>query len=357
MGKFVLRAALIVGATLLLSVLAAFGYRAWHQHENAIAATIAVPPGIDEAGFVRIGGIEQWISIRGADRANPVLLLLHGGPGSTLSPMAPRFRGWEKDFTVVQWDQRGSGRTFGRARAGQGLMTIARMTRDGIELTRHLLARLHKRKLVLVGHSWGSELGLTMIKAEPGLFSAYVGTGQVVAKAEKEEFLYAALRAKLAAAHDTDGLTKLAAIGPPPYKSEAVLDEERHLQRRFDIEPERDLTRHMAPVVLFNPDMSLGDVADMFAGKDFAGEALYRESLGFDARRLGTDIAVPFFIFNGEYDSVTPTVLARRYFDSVRAPVKAFVVLKGGGHSAILTMPDAFLADLNRVVRPLAVRD
>ncbi len=354
--RIVLR--LLTGLLLVVAVLAAaaFGYRAWRQHETAQDLAIVGPNGIDEASYIAIGHIQQWITIRGEDRANPVILILHGGPGSALSQLAPLFRGWEKDFTVVQWDQRGAGRTFGRNGAYEQPMTVDRLTRDGIEVAQYLLVHLHKKKIILLGHSWGTELGLAMVTREPGLFYAYVGTGQVVAKEEKEEYLYAHLMRRLRDAHDAEGIARLEALGPPPYKSEAEQDIEREVARRFDPPAERDLLLNLAPLVLAEPGYGFRDIRDYFEGRRFAGEALYREVLSFDARRLAPSVDVPIFIFNGELDSVTPTVLARRYFDFVAAPQKTFVTLKAGGHSALLTMPDVFLTELKRRVRPLAVQ-
>ncbi|MEI9885080.1 MAG: alpha/beta hydrolase [Rhizomicrobium sp.] len=354
MLRIVLRVLLALFVLVLVAALAFLGYRAFRQHANAAAAVIAAPDGVDEKAFVPLGGIEQWVTIRGQDRANPVILILHGGPGGAMSQLAPVFRAWEKDFTVVQWDQRGSGRTYGRNGANEQPMTVDRMVRDGIELTQYLLIHLHKRKLVLLGHSWGSELGVLMVKADPGLFSAYVGTGQVVAKEAKEEVLYTRLMAKLAAARDADGIAKLKSVGPPPYKSEADLGVEREIQKRFETDAEKNLQAAMTPIVLYSPDVSLRDIYDFFQGQTFAGEALYRELLGYDARKLGPRFDVPMFVFNGDRDLTTPHDLAKAWFDGIEAPHKEFVLLEGGGHSALMTMPDRFLRELNARVRPLA---
>ena len=148
---------------------------------NARDYAVTTPNGIDEANYVKIGGLEQWITIRGEDRKNPVLLFLHGGPGDATNPWGyAGFRNWLKYFTVVQWDQRGAGRTFGRnGAAAASTITIERMVQDGVELAELLSKRLQKDKIVLVGHSWGSILGVFMAKARPELFYAFVGTGQV----------------------------------------------------------------------------------------------------------------------------------------------------------------------------------
>jgi pimeloyl-ACP methyl ester carboxylesterase len=130
--------------------------------------------------YVRIGGIDQWIQIRGEDRNNPIMLRVHGGPGATWTPLITLFLPWEKEFTVVQWDQRGAGKTL--EATGDSVaesMSVDRMTQDGIELTEFLRNHLHKNKIILLGHSWGSILGIHMVKQRSDLFSAYVGTGQV----------------------------------------------------------------------------------------------------------------------------------------------------------------------------------
>lgn len=353
MRPFPLRASWLLTLLLVVSAGAAIGYRAWRQHEAAVALAIHSPNGIQEERFVEIGGIEQWVQIRGEDRDNPVILLLAGGPGNSLVPLTPVFTAWETPFTVVQWDQRGAGKTYGRNPDGQGPMTIDRMVRDGIELTEYLLGHLHKERLVLLGHSWGTMLGVLMVEARPELFSAYVGTGQVVAKQEKEEILYAELMERLKADGDEEGIAALEEIGPPPYRSQADLLVERKVSERYDTPAEQNLESDLTPVVLFAPGYSVRDLLAFLRGSKFAGDALYAETLGFDARRLDRRFEVPFFIFNGDRDSVTPAPLARDYFETIEAPVKEFIVLEGGGHSALLTMPDVFLAELVARVRPL----
>jgi pimeloyl-ACP methyl ester carboxylesterase len=354
MRRTLVRTMSILTASLLVIVLVALGYRAWRQYEHAQALAINSAHGIQEARFVKLGGIEQWIQIRGEDRSNPVLLILAGGPGNSLVPLTPVFQSWEKYFTVVQWDQRGAGKTFGRNGRDEGAMTIDRMLGDGIELSEYLLAHLRKPTLILVGHSWGTMLGVLMVKSRPELFAAYVGTGQVVAKEAKEEILYAATMQKAKAAGDHDSVARLEAIGAPPYKSQQDLLVQRAVSERYDTDAERDLETTLTPVVVFAPDFSLHDIYSMTEGAKFAGSAMYQQTLSFDARALGTKFSMPFFIFNGDKDLVTPTDLAMRYFDSVDAPQKAFVVLEGGGHSAMLTMSDVFLNELVARVRPLA---
>ena len=181
---------------------------------------VTTPNGIDEANYVKIGGLEQWITIRGEDRKNPVLLFLHGGPGDATNPWGyAGFRNWLEYFTVVQWDQRGAGRTFGRnGAAAASTITIERMVEDGVELTELLSKRLQKDKIVLVGHSWGSILGVLMAKARPELFYAYLGTGQVADPTRNYAVAHAALVERASRERNSRALQELNEVGPPPYK-------------------------------------------------------------------------------------------------------------------------------------------
>jgi pimeloyl-ACP methyl ester carboxylesterase len=109
---------------------------------------------IEEASFLEVGGIEQWVTIRGDDRRHPVLLLLHGGPGDVQSPFVSTYAPYEKDFVLVQWDQRGAGRTF--AKSGASGLSKETLITDGIDLAEQLHARFPRSPLILFGHSWGT---------------------------------------------------------------------------------------------------------------------------------------------------------------------------------------------------------
>ena len=155
----------------------------------ADARKIVTPNGVERLEKVRIGGIEQWVSIRGADKRNPVLLLIHGGPGYVSMPMSWWFtRGWEEYFTVVQWDQRGAGKTYmlnDPATVGP-TMTLERMVADTEEMTTWLRKELGKPKIFVIGHSWGSYLGLELARLHPDWLYAYIGVGQVTDGPESE---------------------------------------------------------------------------------------------------------------------------------------------------------------------------
>ena len=353
--KWVVR---VLGLVTLLVIVVAglgFGYRAWRQHENAIAFTIATPNGVQEASFVRIGGIDQWISTRGEDRANPVVLFLHGGPGNSILPLEPVFHAWESHFTMVQWDQRGAGKTYGRNGTNEQPMTVERIVQDGIEVAEYLRGHLEKSKIVLLGHSWGTEIGMQMVIARPDLFSAYVGTGQVVSIREKEAYIYADALRRLRAAGDSDGIRALEQIGQPPYRNNHDLEVQRHWSEHYDIPAERDLRAHFTPMVAFAPDFSLRDIYDLLYASEWTAQELFADEAEFDARVCCTSFQVPVFVFNGDHDTITPTELVQPWFDMLQAPSKGLVIMEDAGHSAVLAEPEVFLDLLLRDVRPVAV--
>ena len=322
------------------------------RSRNARTYAITGPNGIDEATYVKIGGIEQWITIRGLDRNNPVLLFLHGGPGDATNPWGyAAFRSWLKYFTLVQWDQRGAGRTFGRNRASASTITPDQMVQDGIELSELLKKRLHKNKILLVGHSWGSVLGFFMVKARPDLFYAFVGTGQVAAEFSRSSAVaYTALLQRASRQVNLQAVQELKQIGPPPYKDGkgfGVLHKWAMLSERADV-----FLASALGFALTAPGYSVGDINDWFDGQSVSGEHLAPFFDELDRKLLGGELNVPVFVIQGAEDYTTPVSLAKTYLDSLRAPHKAFATIEGAGHFAVFTNQDEFLNDLRAQVLP-----
>jgi pimeloyl-ACP methyl ester carboxylesterase len=352
---------------IVLAVLATgtgLGYRAYRQSLSARVLAIQSPNGIQEGMYVKIGGIDQWIQIRGEDRSNPVILFVHGGPGGSTIPISSAWQPWEKYFTVVQWDQRGAGRTFrmtGESVAAS--MTLAQMTLDGIELAEFVRAHLQKERIVLLGHSWGSFLGIHIVKKRPELFHAYVGTGQVVGRQtfEKQfDLTVARLKTLAQAANNTEALTELASISASPGYSMTRPDIVDKWTKVLSLPP-NDAFQLVSPVPpLFMPDFSLLDWYYWRKGMSFSGAHLDGKNspmLRTDLSSLGSDFSIPMFFFEGTDDIVTPIEPARAYFDQIKAPQKEFVVFEGGDHFIPFDRPDEFLAQLMRHIRPLVRKE
>ncbi len=349
---------LIVGIPVLLAA-GGLSWRAFRQHQISEAMAIHSANGIDERRYVRIGGVEQWITIRGQDRDNPAVLVLHGGPGAPVSPLPGHFLQWERYFTVIQWDQRGAGKTY--SASGKAAPNIDLMVQDGLEVSEYVRNRLHRNKIVLVGHSWGSVLGVRMIRARPELFSAWVGTGQIVNMQRNEIVAYSDVLAKARARGDSNGADALEKSGAPPYRQIRQMG----IERRWAMQYEPGLNygpagpRDLLAELLTAPDYSLEDTVNYFkgviGGDDFFGETLDGPMIRVDLPALGTDFSIPFFVVEGAEDDVTPASLAKAYFDQITAPSKAFLLIPEAGHMALLTKSDVFLKFLLTNVRPLVV--
>ncbi len=322
------------------------------------AQPAAEGPRIHEARFVTLGGIEQWITIQGENRANPVILMLHGGPGNPLTPYADAVYGaWEKDFTLVQWDQRGAGRTFGRnPGTADSDLTLARMTLDGVELAEYLTKHLKTRKLILFGGSWSSILGVHMAKARPELFHAYVGTGQMVNHVENQDSSLRTLLALARSAGDAKTVAALEALGTPPWTNPRAFGIFRRASRIYEAK-----TAIPAPATWWTPAPAYAtpkDLADYEAGEDYSylqfvglkGNGMFSQ---VDLPKLGTTFALPIFLLQGSEDLVTTPTVAKRYFDAITAPQKAWVLIPRTGHDPNAAMIQAQFHLLKTRVVPL----
>ena len=319
---------------------------------NAQDYAISAPNGIDEGKYLNVGGIEQWVTIRGEDRANPVVLVLHGGPGDSTNPWGHAvFRPWLKTYTVVQWDQRAAGKTLGRnGEASAASLTIDQLVQDGVKLADALRTLLRKDRIILVGHSWGSVLGVLMAKAKPDLFSAFVGTGQVGDPARGYQVGFDALMARARALRDTRALRELTEIGPPPYKDGRGYRVQRRWSNLF--EGADAFTASMLGFALTAPGYTMRDVNDWIDGQRLSAERLVPQSSALTATALAGRFTVPVFVIQGSDDFTTPTSLAKEFLDGVNAPVKRFVTINGG-HFAVFMNSSEFLTELNDLMRRL----
>ena len=335
-------------------------YRAWYQHRVAKILTITAPNGIDERRFVRIGGIDQWITVRGYDRNAAAILFVHGGPGIPNSPLNASFAPYEKAFVVVQWDQRGAGRTYSRSGPVGTDVGIDRMAEDGIEVADYVRSRLRKDKIILVGISWGSDVGVRMVKARPELFAAYVGTAQVV-NSEDSAVGYSQLLTKARVRNDAKAMQALLAA-TPPYSDADEFSTFETWALTYEIREHPSL-KDLLPEVLTSPDYDLKDVwAYLGPGRrssmiHFFGAKMDGPFATDDVHWRGTNFATPIFIFQGAEDDLTPASVTRAWFDTVSAPEKAFVLIPGGGHAVVLSQPDTFIRLVEQYVSPLTVEN
>lgn len=337
-------------------VICVLAYRKVRQRRIARQLLIATPNQIVEEHFVRVGGIDQWIQIRGEDRRNPVLLILHGGPGWPNAVFTPLLRSWEKHFIVVQWDHRGAGKTRGRnGESGKGEMSFDCRVSDAIELTEFLRQYLCKDKLILLAESMGTLTGVPLAKHRPDLFSAIVVTDLYVDMIRNEALKYRLTLERLRSAGESRGLADMEKIGADPTRWDLHAWNVNMVWAFKTNVPTPNLDRRLLfPLVFFSPIYSLRDIYTLFVGFRNSTAEMFNEFVAYDARQLGTRFEIPFFLVQGESDVITLTTLAEEYFDEIDAPVKHLEHIKNAGHFAAFSQPDQFLAKLLTRVRPLA---
>jgi pimeloyl-ACP methyl ester carboxylesterase len=328
-------------------------------------AFAAAPLAIDEGMFVDINGYPQWITIRGQDLKNPILLFLDGGPpGLGAGTLTPIFADWETRFTVVQWDQPGGGATGLRNGENTGPLNIERYVKDGLAVASYVRTRLGGRRMVLMGLSWGTLLGLIMLKRRPELFSAYVGTSQVVSGPEGSLLGYQLGLKAARERGDAAAVAALEKVGPPPYNTV----EDFFVRQQYTNPPglpsspaEQAASAELAKLLSAPKPPGARWVANLTPPAGFDGfkvfmnvqRAMFQECGAWEARSLGLSFPVPMFVFQGENDLNTPMPLAREWLEQVRAPKKAFEIIAGASHGAGYIFHDEMLRLMERHVRPL----
>ena len=372
--RWIWRASLVLGGALVGVSLFAGGalvgalkVRHILQQFNADSDRIVSPDGIDEARYIELGGIRQWITIRGQDRHKPVLLFLHGGPGGALSDLAYMFeRPWEDYFVVVQWDQRGYGRSNIDKGKIESTTTKERYIADGIELAEYLRKRFSQPKIVLVGQSWGTLLGAEIAHRRPDLLYALVSFGQLTAW----EANYEEIRRLLIDLGRRSGDAALAKrmqdvgpipVGPSPGKFLAAMDPVWDEMNRRGYSW-HSVTGSDDPIgeiflagTLMSPSVSDERMLELLrgsGGNDYYN-TLHPTLSGWNIERdVGTHFEVPYILIMGRYDWQTPIDLAQAFYAKVCAPYKAYVELPNAAHVAIMEQPGRALVALVEQVLP-----
>ncbi|HTJ30724.1 MAG TPA: alpha/beta hydrolase [Acidobacteriaceae bacterium] len=344
-------------ASLFAAVLAALlVQRRLRQARIASQLRLRGDRGIDEEHFLKIGGIDQWIGIRGEDANNPVLLVVHGGPGSSCSAFTPRIRSWEKHFTVVQWDQRGCGKTLARTgRSNSGQITMNRLIKDGIEVAEYLCARFRKERIFLLANSFGTTFGMDIARLRPDLLYAYIGADQNVGMVREREEKQREVISRLRSAGLIKGIKALERIGADPTRW--TPDDFTAVARwtmKSDPQGFRCTMKFLRDSIWYAPGWKLKDIYTFISGMSFSLKQLLPEASRYDAWRQGTRFEVPIFIFQGEKDVLLTPQLARAYFDDLVAPVKRMTLISGSGHFAVFRRPELVLEELLTHVRPIA---
>jgi pimeloyl-ACP methyl ester carboxylesterase len=324
---------------------------------------ITSPSGINSLQSVRIGGIDQWIEVRGQNVNNPILLFIHGGPGIAFIPLAGAWQAsWERHFTVVQWDQRGAGKTYASndKELQRRTMNVPQMEQDTLDVVNYLRNRFKREKIFVLGHSWGSILGLWLAHEHPELIYAYVGVGQVINTRQNEEVGYRDTLLQARNNHNEQAVKNLESIAPypPPNldfgKMSVLRDWERDLLGPPPSTPRFIDTKRILSAVVSAPEYSLADDYGWIRGTPFSLSILLPQLAKVHLDELGFDFRAPIFFFEGRNDPYCPSSLIWDYTQTIRAPQKEFVWFENSGHFPFFEERQKFADELFQRVLPLA---
>jgi pimeloyl-ACP methyl ester carboxylesterase len=315
-----------------------------------------VPGSIAEITYLRLGGVDQWVMIRGESLANPPLILLHGGPGFSEMRLFRHFNApLEKSFTVVNWDQRGAGKSFDR-KIPRSSMTVEQFIADLDELVEAVRKRLGTGKVAIFGHSWGSALGVLYAARFPEKVAAYVGSGQIGDWPAGESSSYAFALAEAQRRNNRKGLKELLAIGRPPHTASRLWTEREWLQR-FEGQLGGRALWNMGRIVLGGPESSVFDLPNLLRGFRFSLDAMWAEVSALNLLKQAPALRMPVFFFLGRRDHWVPPEISVAYFDALTAPSKKLVWFEESGHEPFVDEPAKFNTAMVELVRPLAASD
>lgn len=323
---------------------------------------IVSPEGLQATETVPIGGIGQVVSIRSQDLRNPVLLYLHGGPGFVEMPLDWWWnRGIDEYFTVVQWDQRNAGKTYSTSGpVDPATLTPERFQRDTEEIVRWARKRFGKRRIFVLGHSWGSMLGLKLAAAHPEWLHAYIGMGQISNGLESERRGYAWTLAKAKAAGNAEAVSELKSIAPyavagMPLTVDAILIQRKWLNQYGGAAWRRTGGDFEAAAIRLSPEYGDRDVRLAFKGQPAVTKALLPSVLATDLSTIRT-LKTPLILLLGRHDINVSSDVAAEWFATVKAPTKQLVWFERSGHHITSEEPGKLLRTLVDVARPIATR-
>jgi len=310
-----------------------------------------IPGSIATLEEINLGGMNQSILIRSHNKRNPILLWLHGGPGSSQMPIAHQYdKKLEKHFIMVHWDQRGSGKS-NPADFNEATMIYEQFIEDGHQLTEYLKRRFDKEKIYLLGHSWGSQLGLELVGRYSEDYYSYIGVSQVINQDMNDSLAYPWLVKQIKARDTKEDLKKLKELGDPPFTSHekflTFIQLVDSYGGGFDIPFTKLLWISLkAPEYTFKDYWNWLDGSNRGSGKMWSEEAYS----SFNAIENFPNLDVPIYFFMGKNDYNTPLEAAKRYYHSLIAPEgKKLIIFKESAHTPFLAEPEKFEQELIRV--------
>jgi len=317
-----------------------------------------IPGSISVIEKIPLGGLEQTVIIRGADSTKPVMLFVHGGPGSPeFAFLKSTNRDIEKDFVMVYWEQRGAGKSYTKQIPVKS-MNVAQFIADTREVSLYLAHRFKKDKIYIMGHSWGSLLGILTAYHYPELYYAYFGIGQVCSQYKGEKMSFEWVKEQARQQNNTKAIGKLSAMTFPDSLANSTtwgdyLMTERNYVSQFGGGVAHTMTS-MLPIVrmlLNTREYTFSDKMNYMPASMFSLNHLWPEVMQKNLFREIDSMRIPVYIFQGRYDNQTPYPLARDFFNQLKAPKKEFYTFENSAHSPMMEEVDKFNAIIREKTR------
>ncbi|MGI6280317.1 MAG: alpha/beta fold hydrolase [Acutalibacteraceae bacterium] len=304
---------------------------------------------ITELERIELNGRKQWISLRGHDKNNPVLLFLAGGPGgSQLAAVRYELSELEKHFVVVNWDQPGSAKSYNAEKINK--ITRDTYIEDGHALTEYLKNRFSQDKIFLLGESWGSALGIFLVDKYPQDYHAFIGTGQMIDFAETERIDYRMAMEIAESKGDSVVVKKLKSLGEPPYYGKSMVWKSglylNYLTKYMTSNPEIHNSGYDTIRDVGSPEYGLLDKINYFRGIVNTFNNVYQQLYDIDLRKDYTKLEIPVYFFLGRHDVNAPTKLVEKYAELLDAPKKEIIWFEHSGHNPWINEAEKFAQEV-----------
>jgi proline iminopeptidase len=340
-------------ATVVVACLTGSGACAIHTAPFRDSRGEPIPGSVATMTDATIGGVKQRLWFRAVNATNPPVILVHGGPGASETALFRYFNAdLEHRFLMVYWEQRGTGRSY-RSDIPSESMTIEQFVRDLDEVVELVRDRFGKERVVLLGHSWGSALGILYTTRHPEKVAAYVGIGQVVDMAEGERLSYGYARTEATRRHHRRALKALDRIGPPPHSVDEMLTSRKWVERFGGAFHGNLSTGKLIWAALRTDEANLVDLIKFGQGNRFSLRHLWPEFREFKVDGTLTSFETPVIFLLGRYDWEVPSLLAARYFQRLHAPDKRLIWFEHSAHNPPFEEPELFNRTLIDVLGPL----
>jgi pimeloyl-ACP methyl ester carboxylesterase len=312
---------------------------------------------ISEIINLDINGVSQRLLIRGKNKSNPVLLHIHGGPGSPDYPFMEKGNFVLDDlFTVCYWEQRGTGGSYSDD-IPKETMTLEQIVNDGIEVTKYLRNKFVKEKIYIQGHSWGTAVATSIIDKSPELFNAYFGIGQMVNSKLSEQLSYDFTMQSAEKYNDHKTIKKLKKIGRPPYKTNKEwLDKlmtERGLMKKYQdsLINKKESLFDIYKAFVFYKGYSITDKLNALKGDSFSMKQLWHEAVAINLFKNIPKYKIPVYFFQGKHDHTTVSSIVKKYYDFIEAPKKQYFEFENSAHSPQLEEFKKYKSIIEKIIK------